>query len=199
MSVDVRPTKIAIRPATPEDAPAIAAIYKPYVERGTVSFELKAPGEAVMRQRMAASGGVFPWLVVTDGPDEQGDGGAVRGYAYASMFRDRPAYRYTIETSIYLEMGTQGRGNGRQLYDALIDTVRAQGFTHAIGVIALPNDHSIRLHESVGFRRTGVLREVGYKDGRWIDVGYWQCELNDATLPPMEPKPFSDVGLVWRW
>ena len=186
--------KIAIRPATPEDAAAIAAIYKPYVERGTVSFELKAPGEAVMRQRMTASDGKFPWLVVTEGK-----GGAVVGYAYASSFRDRPAYRYTIETSVYLAVGTQGRGNGRQLYDALIDTVRAQGFTHAIGVIALPNDHSIRLHESVGFKRTGVLREVGYKEGRWIDVGYWQCELNDASLPPMEPKPFSETGMVWRW
>ena len=194
MSVDPAPVRIAIRPATPEDAAAIAAIYRPYVERGTVSFELKAPGEAVMRQRMASSDGMFPWLVVTEG-----EGGPIRGYAYASMFRDRPAYRYTIETSVYLETGTQGRGNGRQLYDALIDTVRAQGFTHAIGVIAMPNDHSIRLHESVGFKRTGVLREAGYKEGRWIDVGYWQCELNDATIPPMEPKPFSETGMVWKW
>jgi phosphinothricin acetyltransferase len=143
---------------------------------------------------MAASGGLYPWLVATEG-----EGGAVLGYAYASAFRDRPAYRFTIETTVYLETGTQGRGNGRQLYDALIDTVRAQGFTHAIGVIALPNDHSIRLHESVGFKRAGFFREAGYKDGRWIDVGYWHCDLNDATIPPMEPKPFSETGMVWNW
>ncbi len=97
---------------------------------------------------------------------------------------------------VYLASGTQGQGNGRQLYEALVATLRVQGFTHAIGAIALPNDHSIRLHESVGFRRTGVLREVGYKQGRWIDVGFWQRELNPATIPPMEPKPFSEVGLI---
>lgn len=190
--MDARP--IAVRPATADDAAAIAEIYRPYVERGTVSFELDAPDEAAMRGRMEASAGLFPWLVVTEG-----EGGAVRGYAYASAFRDRPAYRFTIETTVYLESGTQGRGNGRHLYDALIDTVRAQGFTHAIGVIALPNEHSVRLHESVGFQRTGILREVGYKDGRWIDVGFWQCALNDATIPPREPRPFSETGMVWNW
>ena len=194
MSVDKAPIQIAVRPATPDDAAAIAAIYRPYVERGTVSFELKAPTEHVMRQRMAASDGKYPWLVAT-----AVEGGELLGYAYASAFRDRPAYRYTIETTVYLLEGTAGRGNGRQLYDALIDTARAQGFTHAIGVIALPNDHSIRLHESIGFKRAGVMREVGYKDGRWIDVGFWQCELNDATMPPMEPKPFSETGMVWDW
>lgn len=188
------PTPVAVRPATLDDATAIADIYRPYVERGTVSFETDAPDTATMCARMAKSNGLYPWLVVTEG-----EGGPVRGYAYASAFRDRPAYRYTIETAVYLEMGTQGRGHGRQLYDALIDTVRAQGFTHAIGVIALPNDHSIRLHESVGFRRAGFFREAGYKDGRWIDVGYWQCELNAATIPPLEPKPFSETGMVWSW
>ena len=183
---------IAIRAARPEDAAAIAAIYAPYVETGTVSFELDPPDARAMRTRMAASGGLYPWLVVTNG---DADGG-VLGYAYATKFRERPAYQYVVETSIYLASGTQGQGNGRQLYDALIDTLRAQGFTHAIGSIALPNDHSIRLHESVGFRRTGVLREVGYKQGRWIDVGYWQCALNPATIPPMEPRPFSEIGVV---
>lgn len=192
--MDRTPTRVAIRPATPGDAAAIADIYRPYVERGVVSFETDAPDADAIAQRMASSGGLYPWLVATEG-----EGGAVLGYAYASAFRDRPAYRYTIETTVYLASGTQGRGNGRQLYDALIDTVRAQGFTHAIGVIALPNDHSIRLHESVGFKRAGFFREAGYKDGRWIDVGYWHCDLNDATIPPMEPKPFSETGMVWNW
>jgi phosphinothricin acetyltransferase len=187
---------IAIRAATPDDAAAIAAIYTPHVLTGTASFEIEAPDTRAMRTRMSASNGLYPWLVATNG---DGEGGGVMGYAYATRFRERPAYRYVVETSIYMSGNTQGQGNGRMLYDALMDTLRAQGFTHAIGAIALPNDQSIRLHESVGFRRTGVLREVGYKPGRWIDVGYWQRELNDASIPPMEPRPFSEVGMVWNW
>lgn len=185
---------IAVRPATPEDASAIADIYRPYVEAATISFETEAPDADEMRRRMLASDGHFPWLVVTEGEAE-----TVIGYAYAGMFRDRPAYQYTVETSVYLEHAAQGKGYGRQLYDALIDTARAQGFAHAVSVITLPNDWLIRLNESVGFKRTGVLRELGYKNGRWIDVGFWQCELNDATIPPKEPKPFSETGMVWDW
>ena len=183
---------ITIRAATPADAAAIAAIYAPYVLSGTVSFESEAPDARQMRARMASSDGLYPWLVATTSSD--GDGEAVLGYAYAGRFRDRPAYRYVVETSIYTA-GTE-RGVGRLLYEALVDTLRAQGFTQAIGVIALPNDPSISLHEAVGFRRGGVFREVGFKQGRWIDVGWWQCELNDSAIPPIEPKRFADVGVV---
>ena len=90
----------------------------------------------------------------------------------------------------------QGQGVGRLLYEALLRTLRAQGFTQAIGVISLPNDHSVRTHEQVGFRRAGQLREIGFKEGRWIDIGIWQCVLNDSAIPPVEPKPFSEVGVV---
>jgi phosphinothricin acetyltransferase len=187
---------ITIRAAAPADAAAIAAIYAPYVLSGTVSFESEAPDARQMRARMASSDGLYPWLVATTGSakDDGGDGEAVLGYAYAGRFRDRPAYRYVVETSVYTA-GTE-RGVGRLLYEALVDTLRAQGFTQAIGVIALPNDPSISLHEAVGFRRGGVFREVGFKQGRWIDVGWWQCELNDSAVPPVEPKRFADVGVV---
>jgi phosphinothricin acetyltransferase len=182
---------VIIRAAKPEDAAMIAAIYAPHVTSGTVSFEIEAPDTRTMRSRMAASDGFYPWLVVTNG-DEDG----VLAYAYAARFRERPAFRYVVETSIYVAGPVQGQGTGRLLYRALIDTLRAQGFTQAIGAIALPNDHSIALHEATGFRRAGVYREVGYKHGRWIDVGFWQCELNDSTVPPTEPRPFSEVGVV---
>lgn len=184
---------IGIRAATPEDAGAIAAIYGPHVLTGTVSFETEPPDSRQMRTRMAASEGLYPWIVATTGDDE--DGGVI-GYAYATKFRERAAYRFVVETSIYVADTAQRQGAGRLLYEALIDTLRAQGFVHAIGALALPNDASITLHESVGFRRTGVYREVGYKHGRWIDVGIWQCELNEPAIPPVEPRPFSDVGVV---
>lgn len=183
---------IAIRAATAADAASIAAIYAPFVVSGTVSFETDAPDTRQMRARITASDGYYPWLVATDGEPE----GGVIGYAYAGPFRDRPAYRYVVETSIYMSGSVQGQGTGRLLYDALIDTLRSQGFTQAIGVIALPNDASISLHESVGFRRAGVYRAVGYKQGRWIDVGFWQCELNEPAVPPIEPRSFTAVGVV---
>lgn len=185
---------ITIRGATPADAAAIAAIYAPYVLSGTVSFESDAPDARQMRARMAASDGLYPWLVATSGDD--GDGRGVLAYAYATRFRERPAYRYVVETSIYVAGPTQGRGVGRLLYGALVSTLRAQGFTQAIGVIALPNNGSITLHEQVGFRRAGVYREIGFKQGRWIDVGFWQCELNEPAIPPVEPRAFVDVGVV---
>lgn len=182
---------IAIRAATPADAGAIAAIYAPYVLSGTATFETDAPDARAMRTRMEKGAGYYPWLVATNGEDA----GGVLGYAYATAFRDRPAYRFVVETTIYVAGAVQGQGAGRLLYDALIDTLRAQGFTQAIAAIALPNEYSIRLHESVGFRRAGIYREVGYKLGRWIDVGYWQCELNESLVPPVEPRPFSETGI----
>ncbi len=184
---------IAIRAAVPEDAAAIAAIYAPHVLTGTASFETDAPDARQMRTRMAGSDGLYPWIVATNGDPE---GGGVLAYAYATRFRERPAYRYVVETSIYVAGPVQGQGTGRLLYEALLDTLRTQGFTQAIGAIALPNDYSIRLHEAVGFRRAGVYRQVGYKQGQWIDVGVWQCELNEPAVPPVEPRPFSDVGVV---
>lgn len=183
---------IAIRAAQPDDAAAIAAIYAPYVLGGTVSFETDAPDARQMRARMAAGNGLYPWMVATNGEPE----GGVMAYAYAGPFRDRPAYRYVVETSIYVAGPLQRQGAGRLLYEALIDTLRAQGFTQAIAAISLPNDGSIGLHESVGFRRAGVYREVGFKHGQWVDVGFWQCELNDSATPPVEPRAFTKVGVV---
>ncbi|MCH4893347.1 GNAT family N-acetyltransferase [Sphingomonas sp. SFZ2018-12] len=182
-----------IRVATPADAAAIAGIYAPFVLGGHVSFETQPPDADTMRQRMTVSEGFYPWLVVTHGDGAESN---IVGYAFACRFRDRPAYRYIVETSIYVLGDHQRRGAGRILFDALIDTLRAQGFTQAVAVLSLPNDSAITLHESVGYRRAGVIREIGFKLGQWIDVGFWQRELNDATIPPVEPRPFREVGLV---
>lgn len=182
---------IKLRAVEPGDAAAIAAIYAPYVLTGTVSFEFDPPDARAMRGRMEASDGLYPWIVATNS-----EGRSVLGYAYATKFRERAAYRYVVETSVYVAGAVQGQGVGRLLYEALIHTLRAQGFTQAIGIISLPNDRSIKTHEQVGFRRAGQLREIGFKERRWVDIGIWQCALNDSVVPPVEPRPFSEVGVV---
>lgn len=182
---------IQLRAAAPEDAADIAAIYAPYVLTGTVSFEFDPPDAETMRGRMTSSDGLYPWIVAGNS-----EGRGVLGYAYAAKFRERPAYRYVVETSVYVSGAVQGQGVGRLLYDALIATLRAQGFSQALAVISLPNDHSIKRHEAAGFRRAGQLREIGFKDGQWIDVGIWQRQLNPPAIPPVEPRLFSDMGIV---
>lgn len=181
---------ILIRAAEPGDAAQITAIYVPHVVASAVSFETEPPTPRAMRARMRAAGGLYPWLVATTEEHDQ-----ILGFAYASRFREREAYRFCVETSVYIAGGAERQGVGRLLYEALIDTLRAQDFTQAIAAIALPNEASIALHESVGFRRAGVYREVGWKQGRWHDVGIWQASLAEPNGTPDEPKRFADVGI----
>lgn len=169
------------------DAAAVAAIYEPYVTGSSVSFETTPPDEKEMRGRIAAGGDLFPWLGAAD------DDGELIAYASASQFRARPAYRYAVETSIYVRVDRQGLGAGRLLYDKLIRTLEKQRFTQAIAAITLPNDASVRLHEALGFGVAGVYRQVGYKGGRWLDVGLWQRSLAPTTNPPTEPGLISEV------
>ena len=181
---------ILIRAARPDDAAQIAAIYAAHVLASAVSFETEPPSTRTIRTRMEGDDGLYPWLVATSDDTE-----ALLGFASASRFRERAAYRFCVETSVYVAGGAERRGVGRLLYDALLDTLRAQDFTQAIAAITLPNDASIGLHESVGFRRTGVYREVGWKQGRWHDVGLWQASLAEPNGPPEEPKRFTDIGV----
>lgn len=179
---------LALRAATLDDAHAIAAIYGPYVVSSVASFEDAAPGGKEMGKRMAASMAQFPWIIADMD-------GVPFGYATASKFRERAAYRWTVETSVYVAHDMRGQGIGRALYRALLGTLEEQGYAQAIAAIALPNDQSVDLHEAVGFQRAGHYREVGYKHGQWVDVGIWQRELVSPDDPPEEPRPFSEVGL----
>ena len=172
-----------LRAATPDDAAAIAEIYAPYVAASAVSFETEPPGAEAMRARIEAGGLLYPWIVA-----EQ-EGGAILGYAYAARFRERPAYRFTVETTVYLRSDACGRGLGAELYAPLLAVLEAQGFTQAIAAITLPNDPSARLHERLGFAPAGVYRQVGWKLGAWHDVGLWQRPLAPAATPPAEPRP----------
>ena len=159
-----------IRAAREEDAGAIAAIYAPEVLEGTATFEVEPPALAEIARRMAAGGDRMPWLVWEEA-------GTVFGYAYASAYRTRAAYDRTVETTVYVARGAQGRGVGRRLYTALLDRLTADRFAQALGVISLPNPGSVALHEALGFRQVARLERVGCKFGRWLDVGYWQRGL----------------------
>ncbi len=179
-----------LRTAEPRDAAAIAAIYAPYVTGSVVSFETEPPGAEAIAERMAAAGDLYPWIVAED------EAGGLLGYAYASAFRARPAYRFAVESSIYLAEAAHRQGLGRRLYASLIETVTAQGFAQCIGAITLPNAASVRLHEALRFEKVGTYRQVGYKMGGWHDVGLWQRALAPAGSSPDEPRTLSEVELV---
>lgn len=161
-----------IRNATPADAAALARIYNRYVLETTITFEETAVPDGEMASRIAevqAAG--LPWLVAVD------DAGTVLGHAYASKWKGRCAYRFALETTVYLDASAHRQGIGRQLYERLLTLLRDAGMHVAIGGIAQPNEASIALHEKLGFRKVGQFEEVGFKFGRWVDVGYWQLFL----------------------
>lgn len=165
------------------DADAVAAIYRQAVESSVASFEEIAPNAAEMGRRIRATLPRTPWLVAED-PD-----GAVVGYAYARVHRERAGYRWSADVSAYVDAGWQGMGVGRRLYDALIAMLRAQGFVNVYAGITLPNPGSVALHEAVGMRRIGVYERVGYKFGAWHDVAWFGMRLGEPSDPPSEPTP----------
>jgi phosphinothricin acetyltransferase len=163
--------QVHARPATAEDAAAIAAIYNHYVATTCVTFETDPVTAGDMAERIAETTNAgLPWWVA------EGASGVV-GYAYASKWKGRCAYRYSVESTVYLSKDHTGAGIGRQLYEALIGQLRLAKLHAVIGGIALPNDASIALHERLGFEQVARFKEVGFKQNRWIDVGYWQLLL----------------------
>lgn len=174
-------SKFTIRTAIPADIPQITAIYRHAVLHGTASFELDPPDEAEMHRRMqAVLDPGYPYIVA------EGDEGSIAGYAYANAFRTRPAYRWSVENSVYVDPAMQGRGIGRALMAELLGRCESKGFRQVIAVIG-GADHkaSIRLHEGLGFEMIGIFKGSGFKFGRWLDTVLMQKALNggDATLP----------------
>jgi L-amino acid N-acyltransferase YncA len=163
------------------DAAACAAIYKPYVRDTAVSFELEPPDGDQFAQRIERYSRSHAWLVAEDA-------GRVVGFAYACPHRERAAYRWAADVSVYVDRDHHRRGIGRELYGALLRLLERQGLYAACAGITLPNDASVGLHESLGFRPVGVYRQIGFKAGAWWDVGWWQLELPGAD-PPAEPGP----------
>ncbi|MDR7555004.1 MAG: N-acetyltransferase family protein [Armatimonadota bacterium] len=176
----------ALRIATRDDAPAICAIYAPIVRETAISFEVDPPSVAEMAHRIRTTLQRYPWIVCAP---QRG----VLGYAYASPHRTRAAYQWSVDVSIYVAATVRRRGVGRALYAALLEILRLQGFYNAFAGIGLPNPASVGLHEAMGFVPVGVYRNVGFKLGRWHDVGWWQRPLREAGDAPTAPVPFAHL------
>jgi len=173
-----------IRLAARTDAPRLLEIYAPFATDTAVTFEEVPPALAEFERRIEAVLETAPWLVYEDD-------GRILAYAYASKHRDRPAYRWSVETSVYVDPGCQRRGVGRALYEALFARLRRQGFYNAYAGITLPNPASVGFHESFGFAPLGVYRGVGHKLGAWRDVGWWHLALQEKSAAPAPPLPLG--------
>jgi phosphinothricin acetyltransferase len=181
---------LTLRLARAADAAGVLAIYAPVVERTAISFELEPPSLDEMERRIAR-GAAWPFLVCDAG------GGDVVGYAYAVPFRDRAAYRFTAESTVYVAERAHRRGIGRALYRSLLACLALQELARVIAGITLPNAASVALHEQAGFRKCAHLEGVGWKLGAWHDVGYWELALRSdrGHLPPAaEPRRIDELA-----
>jgi L-amino acid N-acyltransferase YncA len=159
-----------IRPVNSGDAEAICAIYNHYVQYSTISFEEESVTPVEMSRRIVDVSESLPWLVIENE-------GLVDGYAYATKWRARSAYRFSVEISVYLSPNSIGKGYGEKLYAYLMDQLANLGVHAVIAGIALPNEKSIKLHEKLGLKKVAHFEQVGFKNQQWIDVGYWQKML----------------------
>lgn len=184
--------RVAIRLATPGDGDAVAAIYRPSIEGSVTSFEAAAPDGAEMARRIAATLPTHPWLVCEID-------GEPAGYAYGAAHRERAAYRWSCEVSVYIDGRYHRRGVGRALYTSLLAILTAQGFINACAGVTLPNPASVGLHEAMGFTPVGVYHRVGFKLGRWHDVGWWEKPLGEHTATPAEPLALAAVTAGADW
>ncbi|GAA2739999.1 GNAT family N-acetyltransferase [Terrabacter aerolatus] len=169
-----------VRDATADDAGACAAIYAPYVTGTTVTFETEAPDGDEMARRIARAQSRHAFLVLEED-------GAVVGYAYAGPFKERAAYRWSCEVSVYLAQDRRGRGGGRRLYEALLERLTARGYRMAAGGMTQPNEASARLHAALGFEPVGTYRAIGWKFGQARDVSWVQRPLGDPLPPGVDP------------
>ncbi|MEM9670222.1 MAG: arsinothricin resistance N-acetyltransferase ArsN1 family B [Pseudomonadota bacterium] len=176
-----------IRLATPEDGTAISEIYAPIVAETVISFETDVPNADEMAQRIETTLLIHPWLVM-----ESSDG--ILGYAYGCPHRGRAAYHWSCEVSAYVADHVRRKGLGKRLYAMLLSLLRAQGFVRAHAGIVLPNTASVALHESCGFEAIGIYRHVGFKLGRWCDVGWWALALNDPPESPVVPIGWAEFN-----
>jgi L-amino acid N-acyltransferase YncA len=178
-----------VRPADPaRDAARCAAIYRPFVDGTAVSFEELPPSADEFAQRIRRINETHPWLVAEHD-------GRLAGFAYGCPHRERAAYRWAAEVTVYVDPPHHRHGVGRSLYARLFELLKEQGLYVLCAGVTLPNPASIALHESLGFVPVGVYRRIGYKLGRWHDVGWWQLALRGGTTdPPAEPAKHEQLA-----
>ena len=175
-----------IRLAHPADAKGILTIYAPYIESTSFTFETKVPTTKEFAERISNYLLHWPWLVCEVN-------GMIAGYAYATRYRDRTAYQWCVESSVYVHDNFQRSGIARALYTALFDILKKQGFRNVFAVINLPNDASVAFHENCGFEYFATYEKVGYKLGKWKNVGWWRLILNDFGDEPAAPVKFTGI------
>lgn len=176
---------LSLRDATSDDIPVIASIYAEAVLNGTASYEIAPPDEVEMRRRFqAVTGQGYPYIVAVH------EDGEVAGYAYASAFRTRPAYRWLVEDSIYISRQGQGRGIGRLLLRELVFRCTALGFRQMVAVIGGASPASVAVHRSCGFRMVGTLNGTGFKHGQWLDTIFMQIVLGDGDKSDPDPRSY---------
>jgi phosphinothricin acetyltransferase len=176
-----------IRVAEERDARAIAGIYAPAITDAVISFELTPPDAQEMTRRIVAIQRQYPWLVYEEG-------NTVLGYVYASVHNERAAYRWSVDVTAYIRHDAHRRGIGRALYTALFEILVLQGYRSACAGVTLPNTASVQMHAAMGFKEVGVYHDVGYKLGRWHDVGWYERSLAEHVLDPPEPVPFPELA-----
>jgi phosphinothricin acetyltransferase len=170
---------VQVRTATEDDAAACAAIYAPYVTETAITFEYEPPSAVEMAARIATAQHSHAWLVLEDHA-------RVIGYAYGGPYKERAAYRWSCEVSVYLELGRRRGGGGRALYEALLSRLTERGFRTAVAGMTLPNDASVGLHAALGFEPIGTSRRIGWKHGAWRDVAWAQRALGADDGPPSD-------------
>jgi L-amino acid N-acyltransferase YncA len=175
-----------IRMATADDGGQIADVYAPAVTGTVISFEMEPPSAAEMARRVTEALITHPWLVAERD-------GEVAGFARAGRFKERAAYQWSVETSVYVRTTAHRSGFGRALYGVLFDLLVLQGFYRAYAGVTLPNPASVGLHESLGFTLVGAYRAAGYKFGAWHDVGWWERGLQPLVPEPPVPRPITEI------
>jgi len=177
-----------IRIAKADDSESILKIYAPYIENTSYTFEMDVPTVDSFKERISAYLQNWPWLVCEIN-------GVIAGYAYGSRHRERVAYQWSVESSVYVHDDYQRMGVAQALYRALIGILKLQGFRNLYAVINLPNDKSVSFHEKSGFEYFATYKNVGYKLGRWKNVGWWQLQLNEYLAEPAPPVKFSEMDM----